>query len=319
MLSDFGGVRIANHISETGTSTSFIKGDILVSNIRPYLNKIWYATFDGGCSPDVFVYRAKKNLITSPFLYNILANKAFITYVMNGAKGVKMPRGDKEQMMKYPCSIPSLQEQDKISSLIRLLDERIETQRRLIDKLETLIKGVREHLFKKMFGDMVCLSNIAEIYQPQTISSTELLDNGYPVYGANGIIGYYDSYNHETEQICITCRGNTCGTVNYTIAKSWITGNAMVVNIDNHSDIVCKRFLFHYLSEYNFKSIISGSGQPQIVRSPLQKLKVILPSLNKQIQIANFLDTLLHKTDLESYELDLLQKQRLHLLQQMFI
>lgn len=166
---------------------------------------------------------------------------------------------------------------------------------------------------------MVCLSNIAEIYQPQTISSTELLDNGYPVYGANGIIGYYDSYNHETEQICITCRGNTCGTVNYTIAKSWITGNAMVVNIDNHSDIVCKRFLFHYLSEYNFKSIISGSGQPQIVRSPLQKLKVILPSLNKQIQIANFLDTLLHKTDLESYELDLLQKQRLYLLQQMFI
>lgn len=165
-----------------------------------------------------------------------------------------------------------------------------------------------------MSGDVVCLSNIAEIYQPQTISSTELLDNGFPVYGANGVIGYYDSYNHETEQICITCRGNTCGTVNYSLAKSWITGNAMVVNVDNHSDIVCKRFLLHYLSEYNFKSIISGSGQPQIVRSPLQKLKVLLPILDKQTQIAIYLDTILHKTDIENSELDLLQKQRQHLL-----
>lgn len=319
MLSDFGGVRVANRISKTGTSTSFIKGDILVSNIRPYLNKIWYATFDGGCSPDVFVYRAKKNIVTSPFLYNILANKAFITYVMNGAKGVKMPRGDKEQMMKYPCSIPSLQEQDKISSLLKFIDERIATQRRLIDKLETLIKGVREHCLKNISGEMVYLSSIAEIYQPQTISSLELVDNGFPIYGANGIIGYYNSYNHETEQICITCRGNTCGTVNYSLAKSWITGNAMVVNTDSHSDIVCKRFLFHFLSEYNFKSIISGSGQPQIVRSPLQKLKVKLPSLDKQSQIANFLDAILHKTDLEYSELNLLQKQRQHLLQRMFI
>lgn len=147
MLSDFGGVRVANRISETGTSTSFIKGDILVSNIRPYLNKIWYATFDGGCSPDVFVYRAKKNIVTSPFLYNILANKAFITYVMNGAKGVKMPRGDKEQMMKYPCSIPSLQEQNKISSLLKFIDERIATQRRLIEDLEKLKSSIIEKVY----------------------------------------------------------------------------------------------------------------------------------------------------------------------------
>ena len=147
MLADFGGIRVANRISETGTSTSFIKGDILVSNIRPYLNKIWCATFDGGCSPDVFVYRAKKELVTSPFLYNILANNTFITYVMNGAKGVKMPRGDKEQMMKYPCSIPTLQEQDKISSLLQFIDERIATQRRLIEDLEKLKSSIIEKIY----------------------------------------------------------------------------------------------------------------------------------------------------------------------------
>ena len=268
-------------------------------------------------NPQLVILKELK--VDSYLLSVILSTNLFQNNIKRITVGGAVPTLSQNAMGQIFVSIPSKEEQQKIAELLRLIDERIATQRRLIDKLETLIKGVREHLFKKMFGDMVCLSNIAEIYQPQTISSTELLDNGYPVYGANGIIGYYDSYNHETEQICITCRGNTCGTVNYTIAKSWITGNAMVVNIDNHSDIVCKRFLFHYLSEYKFKSIISGSGQPQIVRSPLQKLKVILPSLNKQIQIANFLDTLLHKTDLESFELDLLQKQRLHLLQQMFI
>lgn len=253
---------------------------------------------------------------------------SFLCYQLNGvrkweiaklAQGVSVVHLYKESLKSLVVSIPSTDEQSKIAYFLQLLDDRIATQRRLIDKLETLIKGFREHLFKNMSGDVVCLSNIAEIYQPQTISSTELLDNGFPVYGANGVIGYYDSYNHETEQICITCRGNTCGTVNYSLAKSWITGNAMVVNVDNHSDIVCKRFLFHYLSEYNFKSIISGSGQPQIVRSPLQKLKVLLPTLDKQTQIAIFLDTILHKTDIENSELDLLQKQRQHLLQRMFI
>mgnify|MGYP000523731721 CR=1 FL=1 len=69
---------------------------------------------------------------------------------------------------------------------------------------------------QRVYGNNVYLSEIAQIYQPQTISSTELTEDGFLVYGANGIIGKYKDYNHETEQICITCRGNTCGMVNYT-------------------------------------------------------------------------------------------------------
>ena len=181
MLADFGGIRVANRISETGTSTSFIKGDILVSNIRPYLNKIWCATFDGGCSPDVFVYRAKKELVTSPFLYNILANNTFITYVMNGAKGVKMPRGDKEQMMKYPCSIPTLQEQDKISSLLQFIDERIATQRRLIEDLEKLKSSINETLYAKLTTDyQTSFSEIGCDYGGLTGKSAEDFGKGKP-------------------------------------------------------------------------------------------------------------------------------------------
>ena len=135
------------------------------------------------------------------------------------------------------------------------------------------------------------LSEIAQIYQPQTISSTELTEDGFLVYGANGIIGKYKDYNHETEQICITCRGNTCGMVNYTKPMSWITGNAMVINTDKYQDKVCKRYLYHYLSAYNFNSIISGSGQPQIVRTPLEKLKITFTwkKTNKTVDLFTFL------------------------------
>ena len=192
----------------------------------------------------------------------------------------------------------------------------------LIADLQTsksLIKGLRVHLTQKTDGYIVYLSEIAKIYQPQTISLSGFTEEGYLVYGANGIIGKYREYNHRTEQICITCRGNTCGMVNYTKPKSWITGNAMIVNTDNYQDKICKRYLYHYLSTYNFNSIISGSGQPQIVRSPLEKLKVKLPAILKQKQIATFLDKLQNQIEINNNILHLYLQQKQYLFRQMFI
>jgi len=168
-------------------------------------------------------------------------------------------------------------------------------------------------------GNIVHLGEIAQIYQPQTISSTELTEDGFLVYGANGIIGKYKQYNHKTEQICITCRGNTCGMVNYTKPMSWITGNAMVINTDEHQNKVCKRYLYHYLSAYNFNSIISGSGQPQIVRTPLEQLKVTLPTFLEQKQKATFLDKIQGKIEICNKALNLYLQQKQYLLRQMFI
>ena len=181
-------------------------------------------------------------------------------------------------LKKVKVSLGTIQEQNKITRLLSILDERITTQNKIIDKLQSLIKGLRVRLIQIENGNIVHLGEIARIYQPQTISSTELTEDGFLVYGANGIIGKYKEYNHKTEQICITCRGNTCGMVNYTKPMSWITGNAMVINTDEHQNKVCKRYLYHYLSAYNFNSLISGSGQPQIVRTPLEQLKVTLPT-----------------------------------------
>ena len=317
ILQNFQGVQSAISIPANTNVVAYKKNDILLSNIRPYLKKVWFSDRIGGCSADVFVLRSKT--CEPEFLYNVIASDKFINYVMSGAKGVKMPRGDKNQMESFSFSIPAVVEQRKISRLFQLLDERIVTQNKIIDKLQSLIKGIRNNAMAKIEGDSITLEDIADIYQPQTIASTDLTEDGYLVYGANGVIGKYHLYNHDKEQICITCRGNTCGTVNFTAPKSWITGNAMVINTDNFAQNVNKRYLFHYLSSINFNSIISGSGQPQIVRQPLVKLKLILPALTIQNHITECLDAMLAKINNEQSFLQALQKQKIYLLSQMLI
>ena len=318
MLQDYQGIVDAKSVPEDVNVISFSCGDILISNIRPYLKKVWKATYNGGCSSDVFVLKANDN-IESDYLHYVIANDKFINFVMSGAKGVKMPRGDKNQMKTYSLSLPQIQEQKKIGKMLSLLDERIATQNKIIDKLQSLIKGLRVRLIQIENGNIVHLGEIARIYQPQTISSTELTEDGFLVYGANGIIGKYKEYNHKTEQICITCRGNTCGMVNYSKPMSWITGNAMVINTDEHQNKVCKRYLYHYLSAYNFNSLISGSGQPQIVRTPLEQLKVTLPTFLEQKQKATFLDKIQGKIEISNKTLNLYLQQKQYLLRQMFI
>ncbi len=256
--------------------------------------------------------------ITNEFLYSWYKKHGNLI-------GIKYAQGTKQQNLSYDIisqfqiDYPQREEQVKLEQFISLLDERIATQNKIIDKLQSLIKGIRYDIFNDIQGEELALSNIADIYQPQTISSSDLTTEGYWVYGANGIIGKYKEYNHETEQICITCRGNTCGTVNYTQPKVWITGNSMVINTDKYQRQVNKRFLFHYLSSYNFNSIVSGSGQPQIVRTPLEKIKVVLPTIEKQVRIANSIDIVSEKIDTESLVLRLLENQKQYLLRQMFI
>ncbi|MFH6561844.1 restriction endonuclease subunit S [Aeromonas caviae] len=135
---------------------------------------------------------------------------------------------------------------------------------------------------------VIPLGDICSLYQPVTISGSELKESGYPVYGANGLIGFYEKYNHEAPQVIVTCRGSTCGTVNYTVAKSWITGNAMVVDVDKNKKLD-KNFTYYMLSNQDLTVCITGSGQPQIVRSPLAAFKVVLPEIEEQTAIATIL------------------------------
>lgn len=137
--------------------------------------------------------------------------------------------------------------------------------------------------------DKITLEKTCNIYQPKTISQGEMIENGkYNVFGANGIIGKYDRYNHEESEVVVTCRGATCGTINYTTPKSWITGNAMVVS-PKKSDLK-KRFLFYYLKHIDFSKVITGTAQPQITRSTIKNVEIIVPNISSQSEIVIELD-----------------------------
>ncbi|WP_300438278.1 restriction endonuclease subunit S [Christiangramia sp.] len=105
MLANRKGITTASKLPTSKTLPKFIKGDILISNIRPYFKKIWKADFDGGCSNDILCFKSKNSNYSS-YLYAILEQDLFFEYVMSGSKGTKMPRGDKEWIMNYLVAIP---------------------------------------------------------------------------------------------------------------------------------------------------------------------------------------------------------------------
>ena len=146
MLPNKGGIVPASTLP-TGTLTQAFKcGDVLVSNIRPYFKKIWFATFDGGCSADVLVFRAKSG-IDSSFLRYALSNDSFFAHSMASSKGTKMPRGDKQSIMRYEVPDVPLDVQRRIAAVLKPLDDKIELNARINARLER----VAQALFKRHF------------------------------------------------------------------------------------------------------------------------------------------------------------------------
>lgn len=134
------------------------------------------------------------------------------------------------------------------------------------------------------------LGRLCRPRQWPTITKTDLIDSGYPVFGANGYIGYFGAFNHEEDTLVITCRGATCGEISWVEGPAYITGNAMCLD-EIQTSIVSQRFLFHYLKWRGVADMISGSAQPQIIRADLEKVIIELPSYREQQEIAALLDT----------------------------
>lgn len=136
----------------------------------------------------------------------------------------------------------------------------------------------------------VSLGEICNPKQWTTIGGKDLLPEGYPVFGANGFIGFYSKPNHLEDTVVITCRGATCGEVSVVPGPSYITGNAMCLD-DVREDIVLKTLLAEIIRFTGTQKIISGSAQPQIVRGALLNFKISLPPLPEQRKIAEILRT----------------------------
>lgn len=131
------------------------------------------------------------------------------------------------------------------------------------------------------------LGEVCHLYQPQTIATNCLQPTGkYLVYGANGVIGRYNTYNHESPEVLITCRGATCGTINISKPFSWINGNAMVVH-PKEENVFDFTFLGRVVSAIDYSKVITGAAQPQITVTNLRKILISIPPLcDQQIIVA---------------------------------
>ncbi|WP_261368808.1 restriction endonuclease subunit S [Streptococcus agalactiae] len=162
MISNRGGISLATKLPSVKTTTAFQKGDILISNIRPYFKKIWLADKSGGCSNDVLVIRSDSNF-SNRFLYYVLSSDTFFDYAVSTSKGTKMPRGDKSSIMKYTVPLFSLEEQELISDILKSYDEKIQLNKQINHHLEELIDAQFAHLLEDNELYKSTFSEIGEI------------------------------------------------------------------------------------------------------------------------------------------------------------
>lgn len=145
MLQNCEGVRAYDGEPNVDSVIEYQENDILVSNIRPYLKKIWFANRTGGCSPDVLVFRVKdKEKYDAHFVYYALTQDSFFEHMMLGAKGMKMPRGDKNSILEYKIPVPSIEDQQKIVKQIETYEAAITEAKAVMDSCAERKKMVLE-------------------------------------------------------------------------------------------------------------------------------------------------------------------------------
>ena len=249
---------------------------------------------------------------------------AFMSYQLNGrrkydiakvAQGVSVVHLYGEHLKGVKTINPCLEEQKKIAKLLSLLDERIATQNKIIDKLQSLLKGIAQKIVRsnkpnvRLYECVECSSS--------TQQESEVCEQGaYPVYGANGIVGYLDDYNTEGEAVYIIKDGSGVGTVSYVTGKCSATGT---LNTLQAKDGYSLQYLYYLLKVFNFEPYKTGMAIPHIYFKDYGKAKVFCPSYTEQLQYARLLSAIDSKLSVEKNTLRNLSLQKQYLLRQMFI
>lgn len=273
-------------------------------------------------APNVSRIRLSKDY-NSDFIKQMLGSKKFYNQIVFPLIATSsQPALSMENLRKFKLKVPSIREQTKIASLLNAIDERIATQNKIIEDLKKLKSAIYQNLFFHLQGDKVPLSELAEIIKGQQINGSELSENG-KYYVMNGGItpsGYYDNYNTEADTISISEGGNSCGYVQYNSSDFWSGGHCYTLRI-KPTALISTPFLFHFLKwkEPDIMALRSGSGLPNIQKKDLSKVCIIVPTLDEQQQLIALLSTFQMKIENEEIFTSNLNKQKQHLLSQMFI
>ena len=218
-------------------------------------------------------------------------------------------------LSKISLCFPLMEEQNKIARLLSLIDERIATQNKIIDKLQSLIKGIAQNVARNNKPN-IRLSECLEC-SSSTLQESDVCENGtYPVYGANGIVGYLDNYNTEKEAVYIIKDGSGVGTVSYVTGKCSATGTLNTLQAKEGYSL---QYLYYMLKVFNFEPYKTGMAIPHIYFKDYGKAKIFCPSYTEQLKYARLLSAIDNKLSAEQSILTDLSLQKQFLLRQMFI
>jgi len=343
ILSDYGGVGRASKLPSTGSVTRFRPNDTLVSNIRPYLKKVWVADKEGGASNDVIVIRAKQRLLPQYFSC-LLKNDAFIDYVMTGAKGVKMPRGDVASMKAYPALYPSKPEQQKIADCLSSVDELMGAQARKVDALKTHKKGLTQQLFPRegetqprlRFPEFrnvgewqkMTFGQAATFYNGRAYKQEELLESGkYPVLRVGNFFTSTTWYHSDLEldETKYCENGDLLYAWSASFGPRIWRGEKSIYHYHIWKVIeqrgIDKQFLFITLENEteNMKAkTTNGLGIMHITKGAIESWESSFPTIAEQRKIAASLTSLDKTITAEIQKLDALRTHKNGLMQQLF-
>ena len=255
---------------------------------------------------------AKEN-ISNEFLFYLIQTKR--KELIRKSCGSTFLEISANEVRKIKIAIPTHKEQEKIGKLLALLDERIATQNKIIDKLQTLIKGIAQNIACNNRPN-IRISECLEC-SSSTLQESDVCEHGtYPVYGANGIVGYLDNYNTEGEAIYIIKDGSGVGTVSYVTGKCSATGTLNTLQTKKGYSL---QYLYYMLKVFSFDSYKTGMAIPHIYFKDYGKAKIFCPSYTEQLQYARLLFAIDNKLSTEQRLLTSLILQKQYLLRQMFI
>lgn len=306
----------------------FVRSSEVVSEVgwgKAYLDEK-YALYSG------FSIRGKRKDKYEALFLELSINEKARKQIERRSGGSTRFNVNQSILNELKVSMPSLDEQKEISHIFKILNTNINSRKHELTKLQNFKQAMLQKMFPKegekepevrfegFSGEWgkTKLNDIAKVYQPTTIARDKLIQGRYPVFGANGYIGYHDEYNHRERQVVISCRGEKSGTVNFVREFAWITGNSMVVNIDDSSEIL-KEYLYYLLSSQNLKYMVTGSGQPQITRKSVLDHSIINPSIKEQKVISEYFNELDKHINSKQKQLEKLKQFKKAMLQKMFV
>ena len=290
--------------------------DILLARTGASTGKSYlYKKTDGKLYFAGFLIRANVTTHDPYFVFSQLHTHRYWRWVSIMSARSGQPGINSQEYSSFPIYITSIEEENKIAKLLSLLDERIATQNKIIDKLQSLIKGIAQKIVRSNKPN-VRLTECMEC-KFSTLQESEVCEQGtYPVYGANGIVGYLDNYNTEGEAVYIIKDGSGVGTVSYVTGKCSATGTLNTLQAKEGYSL---QYLYYLLKVFNFEPYKTGMAIPHIYFKDYGKAKVFCPSYTEQLQYARLLSAIESNLSIEMNILTNLSLQKQCFLRQMFI